>query len=92
MAARVGGLLAPQVVLFLPSITSQHAPMVLMGTCALLGAGLTLWLPETLGSLTVQSVRDVEDLRIVTKPFFAYWSNERLKSHLSNLTEERKRF
>ena len=64
--------------------------MIVMGSFALLGAALTVLLPESLGSLTVQTVRDVEDLEKVTKPFFSYWPDKKLKSHLHRLTEERK--
>jgi len=97
MSARIGGFLAPQVVLFLPTLVpagGRQAPMMVMATCSLLAAFLTLALPESLGSLTVQTVKDVEDLRNgggVAKPFFAYWSSRKLKSHLDQLTEQRRK-
>ena len=87
MFARVGGILAPQVAIYLPTVTlSVQAPMILMGTCALLGSVATIWLPETLGSLTIQSVKDVDSLQEVTKPFFAVWSRKKLSRHLEHLT------
>ena len=87
MFARVGGILAPQVAIYLPIVTlSVQAPMILMGTCALLGSVAAIWLPETLGSLTIQSVKDVDSLQEVTKPFFAVWSRKKLSRHLEHLT------
>ena len=87
MFARVGGILAPQVALYLPVVTgSTQAPMILMGTCALVGSVVTLWLPETLGSLTIQSMEDVDNLDTITKPFFAVWSGKKLTKHLQQLT------
>ena len=86
MSARVGGVLAPQVVRFLPTVTCQEAPMILIGSCALLAAFLTLLLPETLGSLTVQTVKDVENMNSVAKPFFKMWSGKKLSKHLQAQT------
>lgn len=89
MFARVGGILAPQVALYLPVVTgSTQAPMILMGVCALCGSVVTLWLPETLGSLTIQSTQDVDNLDTITKPFFAVWSGKKLTNHLQQLTEK----
>ena len=63
--------------------------MIVLGATALVGAFLTLLLPESLGSLTLQTVQDVDDLDKVTKPFFAYWSDKKLRTHLHKLTEEK---
>merc|ERR1719495_1187883 len=89
MSARVGGVLAPQVVQFLPTVSSEEAPMILIGSCALLAGFLTLLLPETLGSLTVQTVKDVENMESVAKPFFQIWSDGKLKKHLQAQTESK---
>ena len=71
---------------FLPTVSSAEAPMILIGSCALLAGVLTLLLPETLGSLTVQTVHDVENMGSVAKPFFHIWSDRKLKSHLQAQT------
>ena len=81
---RLGGMMAPPVALYLPRVTSPQAPLILMGCLALLGSALTTLLPETLGSLTVQSVADVDKLKTGTKPFFAYWSRSKLRTHLED--------
>ena len=81
--------MAPPVALYLPQVLSPQAPLVLMGSLALLGSALTTLLPETLGSLTVQTVEDVDNLRNQTKPFFVYWSRQKLKDHLQSLMNNR---
>ncbi|KAM6954384.1 organic cation transporter protein [Aplochiton taeniatus] len=58
MCARVGGVLAP--VLYLLRNVSKNAPMVLFGLCTLLGAGLTLLLPETANKPLPDTIEDVE--------------------------------
>ncbi|XP_026174576.1 organic cation transporter protein [Mastacembelus armatus] len=58
VCARIGGVLAPMMYL-LKSINPQ-APMVLCGICPLLGAGLTLLLPETANKPLPDTVEDVE--------------------------------
>ena len=87
MGARVGGILAPQVVLYLPTVAPKESPMAVMGVCSLVGAFLSVFLPETLGSHTVQSISDVLALSQNTKPFFAYWSSQTLKTHLQKLNK-----
>ena len=63
--------------------------MLVMGTSALVAAFATIFLPESIGSLTVQTIEDVDNLKNVTKPFFAYWSDRKLKKHLDELTERK---
>ena len=64
--------------------------MIIMGGSALVGGILTLlFLPETLGSLMLESNHEVENLNMHTKPFFSWWSRERLKKHLDILTHEK---
>lgn len=89
MAARIGGIIAPQVVLYLPTVTTRETPMIIMGSFALIAAFLSILLPESLGSLTVQTVEDVDNIRNVTKPFFSYWSDEKLRTHLEEQTKNK---
>ncbi|XP_015242282.1 PREDICTED: solute carrier family 22 member 6-like [Cyprinodon variegatus] len=58
MCARIGGVLAPMT--YLLRNIHPHAPMVLSGLCPLLGAGLTLLLPETVNKPLPDTIEDVE--------------------------------
>lgn len=58
MCARAGGVLAP--IIYLLRTLSKNAPMVLFGLCSLLGAGLTLLLPETANKPLPDTIEDVE--------------------------------
>ncbi|XP_045916738.1 organic cation transporter protein [Micropterus dolomieu] len=58
MCARTGGVLAPM--LYLLRSISPQAPMVLCGLCPLLGAVLTLLLPETANKSLPDTIEDVE--------------------------------
>ena len=62
--ARIGGMLAPQVV-SLGSLWFASLPLVIMGVLSLLG-GITILalLPETLGKPLPDTCRDAEDLEI----------------------------
>ena len=46
---------------------------------ALCSCAITLLLPETLGVPLVESIDEVENLYVRTKPFFAWWSRAQLK-------------
>ena len=59
--------------------------MIIMGGSAIMGGILTLWLPETLGSLMLESIQEIDHLKINSKPFFSLWSKERLRKHLDEL-------
>ena len=67
----------------------SQAPMILMGAFALLGGVASMYLPETLGSLTIQSLRDVDNLETTTKPFLAYWTGKKLSKHLQLQTAKK---
>uniref|UniRef100_A0A4W5N9E9 Si:dkey-119m7.8 n=1 Tax=Hucho hucho TaxID=62062 RepID=A0A4W5N9E9_9TELE len=58
MCARAGGVLAP--IIYLLRGVSKNAPMVLFGLCTLLGATLTLLLPETAHQPLADTIEDVE--------------------------------
>ncbi|CAB1342850.1 unnamed protein product [Coregonus sp. 'balchen'] len=58
MCARAGGVLAP--IIYLLRGVSKNAPMVLFGLCTLLGAALTLLLPETAHQPLADTIEDVE--------------------------------
>ncbi|KAG7460683.1 hypothetical protein MATL_G00201380 [Megalops atlanticus] len=58
MCARAGGVIAP--VIYLLRSYSKEAPMVIFGLCPLLGAGLSLLLPETANKPLPDTIQDVE--------------------------------
>uniref|UniRef100_A0A3B5L757 Si:dkey-119m7.4 n=1 Tax=Xiphophorus couchianus TaxID=32473 RepID=A0A3B5L757_9TELE len=66
MCARIGGVLAPM--MHLLKNINPHAPMILSGLCPLLGAGLTLLLPETANKPLPDTIEDaaIFDPRNVT--------------------------
>jgi len=68
MTARIGGIAAPYIALYLPHVMAE-LPMLLMGGSALLGSILSLVLPETLGSALPERIEDVETMKKNGKPF-----------------------
>ena len=77
---RLGGIAAPQVVIFLPKITGDAVPLVVLGLTALSGGILAIWLPETLGVPLMETLQEVDELDgAETKPFFEWWSKKRLR-------------
>ena len=66
MFARMGGVLAP--IINMLHDHSPTTPLVIFGTCPLLGAVLALALPETAGRPLPDTVEDVEnwDMRYYT--------------------------
>jgi OCT family organic cation transporter-like MFS transporter 4/5 len=85
MTARVGGIAAPYIALYLPKVrrprmrsaprtagpqVQKELPMLIMGGSALLGALLSLSLTETLGSTLPERIEDVEAMKKNSKPMF----------------------
>lgn len=87
--ARIGGIAAPQVALYLPDLTFDAFPLLLMGGCSIAGGLLAILLPETLGSPLIESFDQIEDLGKDSKPFFAWWSSQRLAEHVAKLEKAR---
>ncbi|XP_043074826.1 organic cation transporter protein [Puntigrus tetrazona] len=58
MCARAGGVIAP--IIYLLRNISRHAPMVVFGLCPLIGAALTMFLPETAHKPLPDTIEDVE--------------------------------
>lgn len=58
MCARAGGVIAP--IIYLLRRISLHAPMVVFGLCPLVGALLTIFLPETAHKPLPDTIEDVE--------------------------------
>ena len=59
--------------------------MIVMGVFSLIGGMLTLLLPETLGTLLIEDIEDIEDLKNDGKPFFSCWSKRKLQKHLDSV-------
>ena len=72
-------------------MTFKELPMIIMGGSALIGGILTLFLPETLGSLMLESITEIEQLKTNTNPFFSWWSTKTLKAHLDEMTTRKSR-
>ena len=67
MVARVGGISAPYVALYLPTIMHE-LPMLIMGGASLIGGLMAFLLPETLGRKLPESFEDVTDMKKQIKP------------------------
>ena len=59
--------------------------MIVMGVCSLIGAFITLLLPETLGTVLCETNDDLIDLKRDGKPFFAWWTKKKLQIHLDTV-------
>lgn len=59
--SRVGGVVAPQVLL-LGQITVSYLPVIVFGSLSLLGAFLTILLPETKGSKLPDTISEAEEM------------------------------
>lgn len=59
MCARAGGVIAP--VIYLLRGIGRHTPMVVFGLCPLIGAVLTMFLPETAHKHLPDTIEDVEN-------------------------------
>ncbi|XP_051952012.1 solute carrier family 22 member 6-A-like [Xyrauchen texanus] len=64
MCARAGGVIAP--IIYLLRNISRHAPMVVFGLCPLIGAALTMFLPETAHKPLPDTIEDVERTGVST--------------------------
>eukprot|EP00095_Tigriopus_kingsejongensis_P002623 maker-scaffold290_size220039-snap-gene-0.6 protein:Tk02623 transcript:maker-scaffold290_size220039-snap-gene-0.6-mRNA-1 annotation:"solute carrier family 22 member 15-like" len=82
MFARIGGIAAPQVAIYLPKVAFTALPLLIMGGGAILGAIATLFLPETLGSPLIESIEELKHMGDNSKPFFKWWTKKDLEEHL----------
>ncbi|XP_016362737.1 organic cation transporter protein-like isoform X1 [Sinocyclocheilus anshuiensis] len=64
MCARAGGVIAP--IIYLLRNINRHAPMVVFGLCPLIGAALTMFLPETAHKPLPDTIEDVERTGVST--------------------------
>jgi hypothetical protein len=57
------------VALYVPGISADYVPFIILGGSALVGGGLSFLLPETLGSHLPESIDDVVMLNKLVPPF-----------------------
>jgi len=89
MMARIGGIAAPQVAIFLPSVTFKELPLIIMGASTLFGGIISLiFLPETLGVPLVNTLKDVEHLKENDKTIFSCISRKELARRLEANRQE----
>ena len=69
-AARIGGISAPFLALYLPKIQEQ-LPMLIMGGSSIIGGVLAFLLPETLGAKLPENMQDVYDMKTNAKPLWS---------------------
>ena len=71
MVARVGGIAAPYIAFYLPTLKWKFAeklPMLIMGISSIIGGLLAFALPETLGSKLPEKMEDVKEMKKNAKP------------------------
>ena len=70
-------------------LTKEWA-MFVLGLCSLIAGILTLALPETLGTLLVERIEEVHQLKQDGKPFFSCWSATTLENHIERISNRKK--
>ena len=70
MVARIGGISAPYIALYLPHI-QKELPMLILGGSSLVGGFLAFALPETLGSKLPETLEDITEMKKKSK---SMWS------------------
>ena len=70
-------------------LTKEWA-MFVLGLCSLIAGILTLALPETLGTLLVERIEEVHQLKQDGKPFFSCWSETTLENHIERISNRKK--
>jgi len=70
MVARIGGISAPYIALYLPKIMPE-LPMLILGGSSLVGGLMAFALPETLGSKLPEVLEDVTEMKKKSKPMWS---------------------
>ena len=65
--------------------------MLILGSCSILGAMLSLLLPETLGVLLPETIEDMEAFKHNDKKFFECWTKTKLNTRIEALELAKKR-
>ena len=69
----------------------EWMPMVIMGSCSILGGLLSLLLPETLGALLPETIEEIGLLKQNDKSFFQCWSKAKLQTRMQELEKAKKK-
>lgn len=88
MMARIGGIAAPQVAIYLPQVGPHYLPLIIMGSSAFVGSALSLFLPETLGALLPETMEEIDHLKANKKSFFSCWSKKALRARMEELNRD----
>ena len=70
---------------------TERWTMLSLGICSLLAGVITIFLPETLGSLLLEDIDEIHNLKRDGKPFFSFWSEDTLNNHLE-IVKKKKTF
>ena len=70
MVARIGGISAPYIALYLPHVQKQ-LPMLILGGSSLIGGLMAFALPETLGCKLPEKIQDVKEMKNNVKPMWS---------------------
>eukprot|EP00095_Tigriopus_kingsejongensis_P008577 snap_masked-scaffold167_size293163-processed-gene-1.4 protein:Tk08577 transcript:snap_masked-scaffold167_size293163-processed-gene-1.4-mRNA-1 annotation:"hypothetical protein DAPPUDRAFT_64502" len=90
MVGRIGSFAAPQLALFLPTLTYKELPLLIFGLAGLLGGGLSFFLPETLGHPLPDTLFEAaqQGKEGSTKKLWAWWN----KSELEEAVEQQRKW
>jgi len=77
--ARLGGILAPQLAILLPSLTFSELPLLIFGCTSLLGSVLAFQLPETVGHMLPENFIHVQKMSENQKPFWSFHKQSQKK-------------
>ena len=80
MSSRLVSIFAPFLTLYLPDVTFAQLPFIVFGVGTLIGAGISTFLPESLGHPLPDTVEEAG--KMGTKPFWSCWSSSRLQEEV----------
>ncbi len=87
---RVGSAAAPQLALFLPTVTSEQVPLLVFGLSGAAGGLLSLLLPETLGQPLPDTCQQAAEAGAAGgKRLLEWWGADRLKVEVDRRLRER---
>ena len=95
MMSRFVSITAPFITLYVPDLTFAQLPFIIFGLGTLVGAGVSFFLPESLGHPLPDTIE--EAARMGRKPFCECWSAQRLREEVEkqrdiNIAEQEELF
>ena len=88
MSSRLVSILAPYLTLYLPDVTFKQLPFIVFGLGTLLGAIVSVFLPESLGHPLPDTLEDAAKLG-TGKSMWSCWSRSKLAEEVRFHQEER---